>query len=717
KQSETMNAIKGEILEMTGVHVDQLHVMWSHIFEPKTCDDFLLRLKSHADAFYTDLVNESREKQQDILAEIAGLRAEASTLQRLLHESVEVGERPDEMPLVVWQQRLDKSIEHLREELARRRAEICELLLQQEQLCEELGELPLPLLDDPLPTAEEMAAFRERLQQLAGERERRLEEVAQMRTAIRRDMKLLECLPQTDAEERLLSQGDLRLTPETVARLRRLQAEMGGQVRELREKIDDMRGKVEVLWERLQEADEFAKRRVREASAYNQRTYDILREELQRCQALRRQNFKTFIEQLRVEIKDLWDLTLKSKQERLRFSNYYNDWYNEDLLELHELELEDLKGFYNKYKDIFELYASRAELWARMEALDAKANEPNRFNNRGGQLLKEEKERKAITSKLPKIEQQITELVQAYEAQENGPFLVHGENILERMAADWETHRQAKQQGSTRKKAPATPAAAAPSSTSKCMPPPPPGSLAPRTPRNLRNMSALSSSTMSLRKTPSQQYLRPHNITKSTGNLHKRLHPSSAAAAAAAAAAATSQAGYKTPNAKRSLMSSLNSIRASPVQRLMSTPQNQSHIKSTKSPMKRVRVLESTLRRSGGLGTSRRSIGTRSVKKMRTREPAGPTDTDYTTDENAHGDTYEEFQPPNRSSMLPRQRNLLAVPRTRHIMSVRQQQQQQQQKQQKLAEVQTPEVLREENRRHLPTPRESMMIAAARRDF
>nr|XP_017002379.2 LOW QUALITY PROTEIN: protein regulator of cytokinesis 1 [Drosophila takahashii] len=655
-------AVKAQILEMTGEHVDQLHAMWSHLFEPKTCGEFLHRLKDHVHSFFTDLLNESGEKQQVILGDIEALRAEATDLTRLLHEPVELGERPDDMPLVIYQLKLDKSIEHLREELASRRAEICELLLQQEQLCEELGELPQPLLADPLPLPEEMDAFRQRLEQLGSQRKLRLLEMDALRQSIKQDMKLLECLPQTEAEERLLNQVDHCLTPEAFQRLRHMQQSFADQVKELRERIDEMRDKIGVLWERLQETDEYAKRRVRESTSYTQRTYDILREELQRCQALRRQNLKTFIEQLRLEIKEWWDLTLKSQQERKRFSNYYNDWYNEDLLELHELELDDLKTFYNRNKDIFDLYESRAELWARMEALEAKASEPNRFNNRGGQLLKEEKERKAITSKLPKIEQQITELVQAYESQENTPFLVHGENILDRMAADWERHRQAKQQSSARKKAPA--------SASKLMGPP---ATAPRTPRTLRNMSTFSSSTMSLRKTPSQQHLRPLNVTKSTGNLHKRLNPGG-----------LQSQGPKTPTAKRSLMNALNSMKASPAA--------QHHLKTTKSPLKRVRVLDNTLRRSGGMG--RRSLGTRSSKKPRTKssEQEAPNDTDYTTDENAgeQGVSYDEFQPSSRSSMLPRRGNQLAVPRKRR-----------------------PDVVNT----NLPVPRESLMVVQPRRQF
>jgi len=185
---------------------------------------------------------------------------------------------------------------------------------------------------------------------------------------------------------------------------------------------------------------------------------------------------------------------------------------------------------------------------------------------------------------------------------------------------------------------------------------------------------------MSLRKTPSQQHLRPLNVTKSTGNLHKRLNPNPSGL----------QTGPRTPNAKRSLMNTLNSMKASPAQRLLAASQPQSHLKATKSPLKRVRVLDNTLRRSGGMG--RRSIGTRSSKKPRTKstDQDAPNDTDYTTDENAeHGVSYDEFQPTSRSSMLPRQRHQLAVPRKRH-----------------------PEV-----NPNLPVPRESLMVVQPRRQF
>ncbi|XP_016978648.1 protein regulator of cytokinesis 1 [Drosophila rhopaloa] len=573
---------KAKILAMTGKHVDELHEMWSRMFEPQTCEEYLIRLQDHALNFYTDLLSESYEKEQGIIGEIAGLQAEATDLTRLLHENLNLGERPQEMSLVIWQLKLDNRINHLREELARRQAEIRELIQHQERLCEELGEVPQPLLVDPLPMPEEMDSFRDHLEQLRHQREERLNEIHQLRQSIKHNMKLLELHVQTNTEERLLNldRKNQFLTPEDFERLRLMHTEYADQVKEMHERIDQMRCKIDLLWQRLKLTDEFAMRRVQESTSYNQRTFDILREELERCQAMRRKNLKTFIEQLRIEIEEWWDLTLKSPQERKRFAGYYCDNQNEDVLELHEKELDQLRNYYNSNKKIFDLYANRADLWSRMEALEAKANDPNRFNNRGGQLLKEEKERKAMMTRLPKIDQQITELVKVYMAQANTPFLVNGEDILEVMSMDWERHSQSKRQPSAHKKDANTTA-------SKMKPP-----LAPLTPNTLKANRGVHGSSSSLKKTPSK--VNSSVGTKSTGNLQKRRHPNN-----------DKSSGQLPAAAKRNLITSLE---CQPVLEVNGQ-------KLLKSPQKKVRVLEYSVRR--GKPSGRPSIGSRNHQRNR----------------------------------------------------------------------------------------------------
>ncbi|XP_016923156.2 protein regulator of cytokinesis 1 [Drosophila suzukii] len=648
---------KAKILAMTVEHVDDLHQLWSRMFEPQTCEDCLIRLMDHASSFYKDLLKESREKEQGINSEIDGLQKEAATLMRLLHKSVDVGERPDDMPLVIWQLKLDKTIEHLREELVERRTEINKLLDQQEQLCEELGELPFPLASD-LP--DELDAFRSHLQQLRDLKELRLKQMDLMRKNIRHNMKTLEIYAHTDTEKRLLSPECHDIRPQFYELLQDMQTEYAVQVSELHERIDEMRAKIELLWQRLKLTDEYAMGRVRKSTSYDQRTFDILREELERCQALRRQNLKTFIEQLRVEIHEWWNFTLKSPQERRRFTGYYCDNPSEEVLELHEMELDHLKEFYNSNRKIFELYANRALLWSRLEALEAKANDPNRFNNRGGQLLKEEKERKALASRLPKIDQQITELVTAYMSHNNTPFLVNGVDILESMSADWEQHRQSKKQPSAQKKDVVV------NTTSKMKPP-----VVPLTPNTLKGNRGKHGSSSSLKKTPSK--VNASTAAKSTGNLQKRRHPNEGRNNPQPAAAAkrnliislecvssepvlgvngqTSAAAKSTENVqkRRHPNDSKNMVAAVPNRNLITSVEcinsgpglGVNGQKLLKSPLKKVRVLEYSVRR--GKTAGRPSIGSknhprnRPIPQLRVQPPSG----EENEDDDDYGDEKE----------------------------------------------------------------------------
>ena len=80
------------------------------------------------------------------------------------------------------------------------------------------------------------------------------------------------------------------------------------------------------------------------------------------------------------------------------------DMYDENALGEHESELDRMKGFYRDHIDLLKLITKREDLWKKMLEAEARANDPNRFyQNRGGQLLKEEKMRKKVEKDLPKV--------------------------------------------------------------------------------------------------------------------------------------------------------------------------------------------------------------------------------------------------------------------------------------------------------------------------
>lgn len=79
-----------------------------------------------------------------------------------------------------------------------------------------------------------------------------------------------------------------------------------------------------------------------------------------------------------------------------------------------------------------------------MVALEAKQNEPGRYNNRGGQLLREEKERRQLNQKLPEIEKEIRKMLDAYEQTHKIPFSINGERLVDIIERDYTVKEQLK---------------------------------------------------------------------------------------------------------------------------------------------------------------------------------------------------------------------------------------------------------------------------------
>lgn len=103
------------------------------------------------------------------------------------------------------------------------------------------------------------------------------------------------------------------------------------------------------------------------------------------------------------------------------------------------------------------MFISRNQWWEKKKALEAKQNEPNRYNNRGGQLLKEEKERKQTDIEIPKIEKKITTLAEEFRRQNNRDFMINGTCIIQLLQKDLDSYRDSKELLKSARKAVGTP--------------------------------------------------------------------------------------------------------------------------------------------------------------------------------------------------------------------------------------------------------------------
>nr|XP_049467080.1 uncharacterized protein LOC125908395 [Anopheles coluzzii] len=106
---------------------------------------------------------------------------------------------------------------------------------------------------------------------------------------------------------------------------------------------------------------------------------------------------KSFVERTRHDIVEWWERCMKSEDERAWFTTFLLQDVNEDMLKLHERELDSLKQFYGENDQIFQMVLQRQEIWDRMLALEYKSNDPTRYNNRRGKLMEEEKHGRKFT--------------------------------------------------------------------------------------------------------------------------------------------------------------------------------------------------------------------------------------------------------------------------------------------------------------------------------
>lgn len=289
----------------------------------------------------------------------------------------------------------------------------------------------------------EMLTFREYLDELQCEKFRRFEEISNYRHDIQSILVSLEITKLDDYDAALVHDETIKPTTSNINKLKDLHHTFDRKLEVMSAHIVDMRIKLQSLWKYC-DVPEREQKRFANYVKNNQTTYEKLHSEIERCDKIKRDNIKHFITKVREEIVEYWDKCLKSQAERLRFSSFNTTIFNEDLLELHEDELRGLQTFYEHNEDIFKLYHERNDMWQQMEVLMNKESDPKRYNNRGGQLLKEEKERKLIGMKLPKIETRLIDMVNNYEMQCNKAFTVDGVRIQDIIERDYETKRQEK---------------------------------------------------------------------------------------------------------------------------------------------------------------------------------------------------------------------------------------------------------------------------------
>ncbi|CAM9408539.1 unnamed protein product [Bubo scandiacus] len=402
-------------------------------------------VKKHIKSLLDMMVAEEESLKERLLKSIALCRKELDTLCRELQ--LDPFEAEEESTILQMEKNLRTRVEVMLKQKRDRKHELKTLQEQDRDLCDILCTTPFCIDSNAVPSLEDLDRYRRHLASLATEKEQRREEFVSSKRQIILLMEELDHTPDTSFERDVVCEDEeaFCLSKDNLAALQDLLQQLEAQ-RSLNEAVcAELRSRIVALWERLQVPVE-----EREASAVHvagsrAKTRKALQLEADHLEELKLQNMKSVIQAIRQELAGYWDKCFYSQEQREGFSPYYDEDYTETLLELHDAEVGKMKSYYETHKDLFEAVQKWEESWKLFLELERKATDPSRFTNRGGNLLKEEKQRAKLQKTLSKLQEELETRVQAWEAEFEGAFLVKGQHFMEYMTEQWQLYHLEKE--------------------------------------------------------------------------------------------------------------------------------------------------------------------------------------------------------------------------------------------------------------------------------
>jgi hypothetical protein len=346
----------------------------------------------------------------------------------------------DNITLLQHCKRLKTEFNKLNVVREKRMSKLKDLREKQTQLCIVLGiKSPEQIkMQTDIPTEEELARFASVILDLEREEKRRREKYKVLKDSIKKCAELLEISNPLTHDQPDYSESNLHKMSE-------LQSKLEAQHAKNQTKFERLRDKLVSLYERLDitgpERDEFLETH-QTCKPSSMADIEIRIEEYEE---LKKQNIGKFIEKIKFELVVEYERCYLTQEQQEQFLSLSSE-ASEELLAMYEGELERLKRYYTDNQDLLEKFQRWRLMWKELIDLEIKANDPNRFNNRGGQLLAEERKRKALQKGLPKIEKELVEMNATYTKKNGEKFKVYGTNLDEFIAGCWDELNHAKEE-------------------------------------------------------------------------------------------------------------------------------------------------------------------------------------------------------------------------------------------------------------------------------
>ncbi|XP_073509301.1 protein regulator of cytokinesis 1 isoform X4 [Phyllobates terribilis] len=431
-------AIAAESVACLNSALARLRDIWEEIGIPE--DQRLQRtdaVKRHVNILLTRMIEEEESLKNRLQKSIDICRKELNDLCEELH--LPPFEEDEESTILQVEKDLRTRVDVMLKQKKERMQELKQLKQRDQSLCDILCTPPYYIEGHPVPSLDELDQFRRHLAALSAEKDLREAEFVKTKKHIILCMEELDHLPDTSFERDVVCEEEeaFCLSKENLAALHQLLFQLEEQIQQNNSLCEELRAKIVELWERLQIPEGEREAFSVHMTGSKGKTIKALQDEVDRLQELKLQNIKNVIQVIRTELSSYWDKCFYSNEQRQAFAPFYDEDYSEELLCLHDAEIEHLKQYYETHKEMFEGVQKWEENWRLFLEFDKKATDPNRFTNRGGNLLKEEKQRAKLQKMLPKLEEELKVRIAAWEEEQGREFFMNGKKFMDYVTEQW----------------------------------------------------------------------------------------------------------------------------------------------------------------------------------------------------------------------------------------------------------------------------------------
>ncbi|XP_055730827.1 protein regulator of cytokinesis 1-like isoform X2 [Salvelinus fontinalis] len=400
-------------------------------------------VKKHIEGLLNDMITEEEALKHRIRANIITFQKQLDTL--CLEMSMDPNKMEEGLTVLQIEKNLRLRLEVLTKEKGERLKELHGLQQEDKELCVELCVTPYYIPTGSMPSRTQLQELREHIQTLSEEKKSRAKVFSGLREDIRKLMEEMGHEPETSLEKESVGHDEdiFLLTHENIKALKLLLSQMEVKKESLTNTLAELKEQSMCLWNRLDALEQ-------DCNVFQESVQGTLSDQIAQWQGevdrltdLQKTRLEDVIEKVRQELVTFWDKCNLGPEQRETFNAHFCDNnFTEELLALHDAALLKVKNYYGQVKPLLEALQRWEKYWALFQDFEKKANDPNRFSNRGGALLKEAKEKVKVQKMLPKLEEELKKGVEAWEKDQGSAFLVQGRRVMTYISSQWEEYKQ-----------------------------------------------------------------------------------------------------------------------------------------------------------------------------------------------------------------------------------------------------------------------------------